>query len=110
MFAVIFRGRINPEKEGLYQKSWKEIASFFINECGALGSCLHKTDDGLWLAYSRWPSKEHRDNAWPGIDADVELLDNKVKQSFLNLKACVVESFPEIQLNVVEDLLLGSHS
>ncbi len=65
MFAVIYRAYIKTGMEEEYQKYWHKIATYFIENCGALGSCLHKTEEGYWLAYSRWPDKATRDAAWP---------------------------------------------
>ncbi|MCE3044678.1 hypothetical protein [Legionella sp. 16cNR16C] len=50
MFAVIYRSYIKPELEIEYQKLWNLVASYFIQNRGAIGSCLHKTEDGIWLA------------------------------------------------------------
>lgn len=58
MFAVIYRGFVKPELETKYQELWHQIASHFIEHYGALGSCLHKAEEGMGLAYSRrWPVK-----------------------------------------------------
>lgn len=48
MFAVIYRSHIKPEKEAEYQQLWQQIATYFKENCGALGSCLHKTEDGIY--------------------------------------------------------------
>lgn len=58
MFAVIYRGYVKPNKEKEYRQLWHQIATYFVEKRGALGSCLHKTKEGLWLAYSRWPDKK----------------------------------------------------
>ena len=105
MFAVIYRGKVAKNKEADYVQSWKIIARFFIQSCGAIGSCLHQAEDGTWLAYSRWPSKSMRDKAWPGIDADPSILPEAIKEAFVTLKACVIESYPETCMEVVEDLI-----
>lgn len=107
MFAVIYRGYIQKEKEEDYQKNWHRIASYFIEHCGALGSCLHKTEDGMWLAYSRWPDKATRDAAWPGENAPSDKLPNDIRQAILAIKNCADQEkkFPEICMEVVDDLL-----
>jgi hypothetical protein len=58
MFAVIYSAKVPIEREREYQQAWHRVAQYFIAECGALGSCLHKGEDGLWYAYSRWPDKK----------------------------------------------------
>lgn len=58
MFAAIYQGYIKPGRENEYQEAWNKVARYFIEQRGAIGSCLHRTSDGLWVAYSRWPDKE----------------------------------------------------
>ncbi|NNM59956.1 MAG: hypothetical protein HKM04_09105 [Legionellales bacterium] len=64
MFAVIYRGFILPEHEQAYRQAWREIADYFVQHAGALGSTLHKTPAGEYIAYSRWPDKATRDRYW----------------------------------------------
>jgi len=64
MFAVIYRSYIKPGLEDKYQKLWNQVTNYFIEHRGAIGSSLHKTEDGIWLVYSRWPDKTRRDASW----------------------------------------------
>ena len=57
MLAIIYRAWLQPEKEALYLQLWKKISHYFVTERGALGSCLHQSEDGYWVIYSRWPIK-----------------------------------------------------
>jgi len=65
MFTAIHQCYI---KEGQEQESvhhWEIIMNYFISEKGAIGAALHKAQDGSWVSYSRWPTQEVRDAAWP---------------------------------------------
>jgi len=108
MFAVIYRFYILPGKEEEYQRLWHAIATYFVEKRGALGSTLHKAEEGLWIAYSRWPDKATRDRSWPGEDAPSEELPDSVRQAIIKTKSCVDQNkkLPEICMDVVEDLLL----
>ena len=77
MFAVIYRGYLKENCENQYRTAWKIVANYFIKNRGALGSSLHKAEDGMWLAYSRWPDKKTRDASW-GDHADNDF-PNEVK-------------------------------
>jgi len=55
IFPVLYRFYLQPHQEELYKECWDKLTGYFIKERGAIGSCLHKTDNGLWIAYSRWP-------------------------------------------------------
>ena len=58
MFAVIYRAYLKAGTELEYQHFWNLVANYFIKHCGALGSCLHQTEEGFWLAYSRGQIKQ----------------------------------------------------
>jgi hypothetical protein len=110
MFAVIYRGYVKPEHETIYQQHWHTVADYFVKYRGALGSCLHKTAEGYWLAYSRWPDKATRDASWPGENAPASELPDTVKQAIIGIQQCVEAEpkFPEICMEVKNDLLTGS--
>lgn len=111
MFAVIYRFILQPHQEKTYQSSWHKIANYFIEKRGALGSCLHKGADGLWVAYSRWPNKATRDASWPGENAPNEELPADICEAILNMQKIKsdndnLEQFDEICLEVVADKLM----
>ncbi len=66
MFCVIYRFKLKPHQEALYMRCWDIITDYFIKHRGSLGSSLHKSEEQLWVAYSRWPDKATRDASWPG--------------------------------------------
>ena len=107
MFAVIYQMYVKPGREPEYQELWSKIASYFVEHRGAIGSCLHRGSDGLWLAYSRWPNQATRDASWPGDDAPSDQLPEDIRQAILSIKDCLdpERKCPEICLDVVEDLL-----
>ncbi len=108
MFAVIYRGYVYPEAERDYQKLWHQIAQYFIEHRGALGSCLHKSTDGSWIAYSRWPDQATRDASWPQEgEAFSETLNPEIKAVILAFKKCIDKDqpFQEICMKVMDDLL-----
>lgn len=107
MFAVIYRGYIRDGREEEYRCAWKIVARYFVERRGALGSCLHKADGGLWLAYSRWPDQKTRDASWPKEDAPSDELPPDIRKAVLIIKECLDpdRKLPEICMEVVEDLL-----
>ncbi len=76
MFCLIYRFKLKPHQEEIYKKCWNLITEYFIKHRGAMGAALHKGDDNLWIAYSRWPDQATCDASWPGEnDADQSLPD-----------------------------------
>ena len=105
MHAVIYRGFVYPEKEQEYIEAWQKIALYFIKHRGAIGSALHKTDQGEYIAYSRWPSKEVRDLSWqPSGNSNIFPEINEMIETLI---ICVDKNQPyeEINMNIVEDFL-----
>ena len=108
MFAVIYKAYVHRGVEEQYKKLWRQIAGYFIDHWGALGSCLHKTAQGEWIAYSRWPDKATRDASWPPEGEELpEVLSPEIRTIILALKKCIDKdrSFQEIGMEVMDDLL-----
>ena len=108
MFAVIYRFKLKLHQEALYRECWNKIVTYFMEQRGAIGACLHKGEDGLWVAYSRWPDKATRDAAWPGEHAPSEELPRDVREVIQQMQALKkenqdLEQYGEICLEVVED-------
>ena len=57
-FAVIYRWRIDPAKEESFQNAWADVTELIRDERGGLGSRLHRSADGIWVAYAQWPSRK----------------------------------------------------
>lgn len=97
-FCVIYRARVAREKEQQYVAAWSRLTRLLRSERGALGSRLHRGTDGLWYAYAQWASAEARAAAFrlPSVDpqAEAEVVD------------AILEYFPEILLDPVEDQLV----
>lgn len=113
MFAVIYRGYLKPGSEKDYIKHWKLIASYFVHARGALGSTLHKTEDGMWIAYSKWPSKEMRDLSWPQNNQPIHPdYPREIQEAIAGLKECLDQDkrLPEIQMEVLEEIAAVSTS
>lgn len=102
MFAVLYQGYVKEGREQQYQEAWHTVIRYFIDKRGAIGSCLHRTESGLWVGYSRWPDKATRDASWPGDST----LPNEVRDAIAILKDCLDEKrqLPDLHMEVVEDL------
>ena len=109
-FAVIYRFHLKQNQESLYKTCWNKIADYFLENCGALGACLHKGEDQLWVAYSRWPDKATRDAAWPGDQAPDADFPEEICEAIKTIQAIRKENqdftqYDDICLEVVIDKL-----
>jgi hypothetical protein len=64
MIAVIYRWRVEKKDEAEFQRRWHEITEDIVTHHGGGGSRLHHAENGEWVAYARWPSREDRDRAF----------------------------------------------
>ncbi|MBI3236771.1 MAG: hypothetical protein HYZ48_03595 [Chlamydiales bacterium] len=88
MFAVIYQGYIKPGQEMQYKEAWEVVASYFIKHRGSIRSSLHKTADGGWIAYSRWPDKKTKEASW-SIDVPLEEFPSEIATAIRTIKACM---------------------
>lgn len=107
MFVVIYRGFLKAGTEDQYRQYWKTVATYFVKERGSLGSTLHKTDDGMWVAYSKWPNKATRDASWPSNQAEMnQEIPSFIQEAIKGLKFCLDKEkyLPEICMEVIEEV------
>ena len=60
MYCVVYRFKLSdpkPATEARFVKTWSGITDYLKSECGALGSRLHQSADGVFFAYAQWPSE-----------------------------------------------------
>jgi hypothetical protein len=112
MFAVIFRTFIKPGRESKFREAWNVTARYYIERRGEIGASLHRTSDGMWVAYSVWPDKKTRDASWPGDGAPSSEFPANVREAILTIKDCFDQDkkLPEICMEVIEDRLTKPHS
>lgn len=61
MYAITYRFTLmkpSEANEARFTACWLGITEFFKAEAGALGSRLHKGEDGAFYAYAQWPDKQ----------------------------------------------------
>jgi quinol monooxygenase YgiN len=58
MFCVVYQWQVKADKEEQFRQSWCTITEAIFCQNGSLGSRLHKNDDGTFVAYAQWPSRE----------------------------------------------------
>ena len=97
-FAVIYRWRIRSGMEERFQQAWEAVTKSLKAERGALGSRLHRAEDGSWIAYAQWPTKD----AWER-SRDLGSLDPTATAI---MQEAAEESLPPILMRPVCDHLV----
>ena len=99
-FVVIYRWRLHPGKEQQFQREWEINTPLFIHQSDALGSRLHRSEDGTWLAYAQWPDKATWEKSTP--------LSVRDPDGFNAFMDAIAESYPRQYLTPVSDFLIHS--
>jgi heme-degrading monooxygenase HmoA len=96
-FVVIYRWRLRPGMERQFQQAWEQATPLLMRQRGALGSRLHQAEDGTWVAYAQWPSRQswEQSRAAPSIDPEASR----------QMLAAEAEAFPPVLLTPVADFL-----
>jgi heme-degrading monooxygenase HmoA len=97
MFAVIYQWRIVPGREEQFAAGWLRCSTQIKKRFGSYGSRLHRTDEGLYVSYGRWPSAEAREPYRAQLDFDPE--------SFHMMQGAIATELPEIRMHIIGDLL-----
>ena len=62
-FAMLYRWRIDAAHEAEFCERWRAATVRLRDDHGALGSCLSRDAEGNFIAFARWPSEKHREQA-----------------------------------------------
>ena len=57
MFAVIYRWKLVPGREAMFEDGWRAGTAAIAREFGGWGSRLHRGEDGVAVAYAQWPDR-----------------------------------------------------
>jgi hypothetical protein len=96
-FVVLYRWRLHPDSEESFVLAWSRVTEL-LKLRGSLGSRLHRGSDGLWYGYAQWPDAESRKAAFAAGPGDAA--------ATAQMQAAILESLPEIVLDVAADHLV----
>ena len=65
-------------REQAFIDEWSKATLSIRRHCGSVGSRLHQSEDGTWVAYARWPSLEAHDRCTPEVVTQLEVLDESI--------------------------------
>ena len=97
MFIALYRWKVKESLEKNFQEGWHRRTEEIYRHCGSLGSRLHRSEDGIWVAYAQWPDRPTCDNAQsiPVVYAEARMM----------FRESIEEAYPNIYMNVTDDLL-----
>ncbi|WP_052417569.1 antibiotic biosynthesis monooxygenase family protein [Cellvibrio mixtus] len=67
MLSVVLEFDVIDGKEQEFVSAWTECTKAIYENFGSLGSRLHKSEHGSYIAYAQWPNNEvyEKSGAWP---------------------------------------------
>jgi len=67
MLAVVLEFDVIDGMEEQFREAWIETTEIIYQNFGSLGSRLHKSDNGVFIAYAQWPDLDvyESDHHWP---------------------------------------------
>lgn len=57
-FYVIYTFKVRPGMEDSFKEGWSRLTEAIRESRGGMGSRLHKSDNGWWVAYAQWPDRQ----------------------------------------------------
>lgn len=94
MFSVIYRWKIKPGMEERFAQGWTRVTAAVHENCGSYGSRLHVADDGMRVAYARWPDEQTRQRCDHGEVEGLQMMNESID-----------EALEEIRMTIEIDLL-----
>lgn len=98
MFYVIYKFEVNPGLEMDFEQDWAALTHAFITHSNGMGSRLHKTPDGTYIAYAEWPNKETWETAGDHLPANAKKLSERMRSTLTGFEILHT-------LDAVKDLL-----
>lgn len=99
MYYVVIEFDVISGREKDFVEHWSELTEAIHKEAGGLGSRLHKTSEGKFVAYAQWPDKSTRDNA-PELSEHGQLARKRMHETIVPENTKVL-----LELYSVKDLL-----
>lgn len=99
-FCVIYRWKLTAGQEQAFGEAWEIMTRQLREHAGALGSRLHRSNDGTWLAYAQWPSRETWESA--AVETD------EAARAMATMSAAIERRFDPEFLEPVADLLIAN--
>jgi heme-degrading monooxygenase HmoA len=104
MFVAVYQWKVKKGREQEFRDAWIRVTEANYRAYGSLGSRLHQNDDGSWVAYAQWPSKQDWEYAWKsGRLADPA--SSAVMKDCVEVESAKEQFFPSFSLTVIEDML-----
>ena len=98
MFAVIYSFTVKPNQDEQFLTAWEGLTKLIYQYVGSKGSRLHKTEDGLYIAYAQWPEKSIWKHSGSKLPKEADLFRAQMRDNCEKIETL-------FELEMVKDLL-----
>jgi hypothetical protein len=60
----MYKWKVDPANGEAFEREWSEGTQKIYETLGSLGSSLHKAENGIYVAYARWPTRDLWQRMW----------------------------------------------
>lgn len=99
MFTPIYHFEVKSGQEKAFEEAWRRVTELLMKHEGALGSRLHRSTDGSYVAYAQWPNRLHWENSGANLPPEAEAWRQQ-------MRVCCESIRTTHELEVVMDLLV----
>lgn len=98
MFIVIYSFEVREHMEHQFVKSWSALTELIYHYENSLGSRLHKTKQGEYIAYAQWPDKKTWKNAGDRLPQEANELRREMRNACSSIQTIY-------KMNLINDKL-----
>lgn len=97
-FCVIYTFKVRSGMEESFIAGWSRLTEAIRETRGGMGSRLHKSENGWWVAYAQWPDRQ----TW---EASQTVNDSPDIEASNLMTEAIEDRAPPILLEPIIDLL-----
>ncbi len=99
-FGVVYRFKVTPGQKDQFMEAWTAMTKLLREYEGSLGSRLHLSSNGEYIAYALWPHETTFRNFGSKLPDSAVEIRQAMRSSCERIET-------EYELEIVQDLLLG---
>ena len=94
MLSVLIEFEVIDGRENEFKTTWVETTKYIYENFNSLGSRLHKSTSGKFIAYAQWPSIEEyeSDHEWSTGGREIR---KRMRETLVSEKATVLEKLTQ---------------
>jgi heme-degrading monooxygenase HmoA len=100
MFCIIYKFTVKPGYEERFRQNWSAVTQWFYQHAGSLGSRLHHSSTGEYIAYAQWQIRTQWEQQTARVDAELHGYRQAMREACTEIEVLY-------ELDVVDDWLHG---